>query len=98
MNGLQKFYAGLCVSFGVAAVAILVSGNITMMALTVLGFAAFGLIFMGMMCVLPGTVGHNTVPAAATVSTPRNPRMSLRRFVNAWAHPVPVELGRPKLQ
>ena len=30
----------------------------TMLAIVVFGFIAFGMIFMGMMCVLPGTVSH----------------------------------------
>lgn len=58
MNGLQKFYTGLWAVYGAVTLGLLLTGSMTMLALTVLGFVAFGLIFMGMMCVLPTIVGH----------------------------------------
>ena len=38
-------------------------------AWVVLGFIAFGLTFMGMMCVLPGAVSHVTHPEPVKVET-----------------------------
>lgn len=35
------------------------TGNLTMMALVVFGFIAFGLIFAGMMFILPATVAYS---------------------------------------
>jgi len=56
-----KFYSFLWVVFAVS-VGILWLGNVlTMVAGVVFGFIAFGLVFTGMMCVLPGTVSHPTV-------------------------------------
>jgi apolipoprotein N-acyltransferase len=53
-----KFYSLLWVLFAVSA-GILWLGNVfTMLATVIFGFIAFGLIFTGMMCVLPGTVSH----------------------------------------
>jgi hypothetical protein len=96
MNGLQKFYIGLWITFGLTVVGLGISGNLTMLALTVLGTICFGIIFMGMMCVLPGTVAH-AVPVSDRAVRVAGPRTTLRRFVNAWSHPVGVEVNRPRL-
>ncbi|MBK8464743.1 MAG: hypothetical protein IPL32_02850 [Chloracidobacterium sp.] len=42
------------VSVGVMSIA----GVLTMVAVVAFGFIAFGLVFMGMMCVLPAAVAH----------------------------------------
>ena len=97
MNGLQKFYLGLWVTFGLTVIGLGVSGNLTMLALTVLGFISFGIIFMGMICVLPTTATH-TAPSPAAVESSVGVRVSLRRrFLNAWSHPIGVEVNRPRL-
>jgi hypothetical protein len=97
MNGLQKFYTGLWIVFALIIAGLAVSGNLTMLAFTVLGFTSFGLIFMGMMCVLPTTSSHHAVPSAPSAAAPRSVRMTMRRFINAWAHANPVELRQPTL-
>jgi hypothetical protein len=66
-----RFYAALWVVFGVLVGAVLLVGSMTSMAMVIFGFAAFGLVFVGMMCVLPGTVSHppekhETAPRAQT--------------------------------
>jgi len=96
MNGLQKFYIGLWIVFGLTIAGLGVSGNLTMLALTVLGFVSFGIIFMGMICVLPTTVTHSA-PSPVAVERVSSVRVTLRRFVNAWSHPVAVEVNRPRL-
>jgi hypothetical protein len=53
-----NFYGFLWVLFGVSAGILWLGGVFTMMAAVVFGFTAFGLIFTGMMCVLPGMVSH----------------------------------------
>lgn len=65
-----KFYSYLWAIFFAGAALIWVSGFFTMMTLVVFGFTAFGLVFLGMMCVLPGVVSHsheaNPVAAAGS--------------------------------
>ena len=55
---LTKIYAALWVVFFLLALILFLTGSMTMMALVVFGFVAFGLTFMGMMGVLPATVVH----------------------------------------
>ena len=96
MNGLQKFYLGLWITFGLTVVGLEISGNLTMLAVTVLGTICFGIIFMGMMCVLPSTVAH-AAPIADRAVRVSGPRITLRRLVNAWSHPLGVEVNRTRL-
>ncbi|MBS1796795.1 MAG: hypothetical protein JSS81_23395 [Acidobacteria bacterium] len=60
---LTKIYSMLWATVVVIAAILLITGNFTMITLIALGFAAFGLVFMGMMCVLPLSVGHHAAPA-----------------------------------
>lgn len=53
-----KFYVSLWVLSVAAAVVTFFAGAMTMFALVVFGFLAFGLVFIGMMCVLPSSVAH----------------------------------------
>ena len=53
-----KFYATLWIAFAVVAGILGIGGVLTMFTAVVLGFVAFGLVFAGMICVLPGTVSH----------------------------------------
>lgn len=53
-----KFYVSLWVLSVAAAVVTFLAGAMTMFALVVFGFLAFGLVFIGMMCVLPSSVAH----------------------------------------
>ena len=49
-----KFYSVLWIAFFASAVGFVFTGNFSMLTATVYGFGAFGLTFIGMMCVLPG--------------------------------------------
>jgi hypothetical protein len=53
-----KFYLSLWILAAAAAVMTFFAGAMTMFALVVFGFLAFGLVFIGMMCVLPSSVAH----------------------------------------
>lgn len=64
-----KFYNFLWVLYFVSAVVMWLSGVLTMLAIVVFGFVAFGLVFIGMMCVLPGAVSHPT-PEKARMAKP----------------------------
>lgn len=70
-----RFYFSLWFLFAAASVGIWVSGLMTMFALVVFGFVAFGLTFLGMMCVLPSAVAHShekpaAMPKAARIAAP----------------------------
>ncbi len=58
---LIKSYWSLCVVFAVSAGILLLGGVFTMFVAVVYGFIAFGLVFAGMMCVLPGEVAHPAI-------------------------------------
>ena len=69
---LTKIYTGLWAIFLLAAAIIFVTGNFTMFVGVVFGFVAFGMVFMGMMGVLPATVVH-PAPATAEAKVEEDP-------------------------
>lgn len=64
---LVKLYWSVWAAFGLVAMILLLTGNISPMTIVVLGFVAFGLIFLGMMNVLPSIAAH---PAASAETPP----------------------------
>lgn len=68
---LAKLYWLTWLAMAVIAALFFVTGNMTAMALVVFGFFAFGLVFMGMMNVLPTVVGHQVhEPVSRPKETP----------------------------
>lgn len=74
---LVKSYWSLWIVFAVTVGAFLLDGAFTMFVAVVYGFIAFGLVFAGMMCVLPEVVAHPAIrqikllsPVLATVAAP----------------------------
>ena len=55
-----KTYWFLWILVVVGAGILWLAGMMTMLAVVVFGFIAFGMTFMGMMCVLPAVVSHPT--------------------------------------
>jgi len=53
-----KFYGFLWAIYFMAAAILWLAGVFTLLTAVVFGFTAFGLVFIGMMCVLPGAVSH----------------------------------------
>ena len=53
-----RFFAGLWVLYFAAALLCWVTGLMTMFTVVVFGFISFGLVFTGMMCVLPVQVAY----------------------------------------
>ena len=53
-----KMYSLVWTAFWVVAAILWLGGVFSLFVGVVFGFLAFGLVFMGMMCVLPGTVSH----------------------------------------
>lgn len=59
-----KFYLCLWGMFAVAFAMFWLLGAASPVVVVAFGFVAFGLIFAGMMCVLPGVVAHPAAEAA----------------------------------
>ncbi|MBV9242788.1 MAG: hypothetical protein JO314_12355 [Acidobacteria bacterium] len=72
-----RFYAYLWIIYALAAATCFVTGTLTMMALVIFGFIAFGLIFAGMMCVLPAQVAHEHEETSNPV--PAKPRLTVEK-------------------
>lgn len=53
-----RFYSFLWAIYFVVAAVLWLAGVFTLLTAVVFGFVAFGFVFMGMMCVLPGAVSH----------------------------------------
>jgi hypothetical protein len=71
---LVKGYYSLWVLSAVAAALMFATGNLTMLAVVVFGFIAFGLTFMGMISVLPVWATHPPeMKAAKTEAAPPQP-------------------------
>ena len=64
---MVKLYWTLWAIIGTTALLLWASGNFTMLTLVGFGFVSFGMIFMGMISVLPSTVVHHAVPAEPKV-------------------------------
>ena len=71
-----KFYGSLWIAFAVVAGIMGVGGVLTMLTAVIFGFIAFGLVFAGMICVLPGTVSH---PPVKTAAPEPQPNIDLRK-------------------
>ncbi len=55
---MVKAYGTIWALFAVFAIAFLVTGNMTLLTAIAFGFVLFGMVFAGMMMVLPATVAH----------------------------------------
>ena len=90
-----RFYGLLWIVFAVSAGVSLLAGVFTMLTAVVFGFVAFGLVFVGMMCVLPGQVAHPTTEAAKAPAENKQPRAAnekIREAAGSHIHlPVRVE-------
>lgn len=53
-----KFYSFLWVLYFVLVGVMWLAGALNQVAIVAFGFVAFGVVFMGIMCVLPGAVSH----------------------------------------
>ena len=80
-----KFYAALWVVYFAAAAICWISGMLTLLTVVEFGFVAFGLVFTGMMCVLPTQVAH-----AHEMTSKPGP---VKRSANAAANKRPSRLA-----
>jgi hypothetical protein len=75
----QRSYGFLWILFFASAGILWLGGVFTMTAVIVFGFIMFGLVFTGMMCVLPGEVSHTAIRHKQPGATKRHePRPSSR--------------------
>lgn len=77
---MVKAYETIWTLIAVVAAAFFVTGNMTLFAGVVFGFLAAGMIFAGMMMILPATVAHRNHPETPTVEPAKN-----KHFVPAGA-------------
>jgi hypothetical protein len=100
---LTKIYAALWIIIAFTAGLLYLTGYFSMPTAVVFGFIVFGMIFMGMMCVLPSTVGHprlvrHVVPTTQPQKIMRQPtfRERARAFRNDLMNSNGAEIRNPK--
>jgi fatty acid desaturase len=74
-----KFYGYLWLAFAAIAALSLIAAGFSLLAWVVVGFVAFGMIWAGMICVLPGMSGHSH---EAPVAERKERRESVREAVS----------------
>ncbi|MEQ1763516.1 MAG: hypothetical protein ABL984_10270 [Pyrinomonadaceae bacterium] len=100
---LAKIYVALWFAVAFAAGLIFLTGTFTMLTVVVFGFLTFGLVFTGMMCVLPYEVSHPQpaqIPASSEKQVARRPvsaLVHLRAYGAELMTPNGVEIRKPKL-
>ena len=66
---LVKIYEIFWAVIAIIAAILFVTGTMTLVTLVAFGFVVFGMIFIGMMCVLPSVVGHHETTNEPIVKT-----------------------------
>jgi hypothetical protein len=88
---LTKVYTSLWIATSSVALAMFLTGTMTVFALVVFGFIAFGLVFMGMMGVLPATVVHAHTHAPVKETPTRDPAKGLRSRLRGYKETLATE-------
>jgi hypothetical protein len=86
-----KFYWFLWVLFFASAGILWLGGVFTLTTLIVYGFVSFGLVFTGMMCVLPNVVSQ---PVQKRVAKPRKVKQAAPKPTPVPANAVPATAKR----
>ncbi len=84
---LVKSYWSSWILFSIMAGIFLMVGSFSMVVAVVFGLIAFGLVFAGMMCVLPGEVSHMAVKQIKVLAPNRaliNDTTSEKSQYNEW--------------
>ncbi len=90
---VSKVYSFICGLFAITAAFLFLTGNFPAITAIILGLIAFGLVFMGMMFVLPYTITHtSTIPAKGRRDQKVAPASSFKRPVtqSGEAHSQPA--------
>ena len=99
-----RFYQTIWLLFIGTAATFLITGNLTPIVGVVFGFIVFGLIFMGMMSVLPTSITH-PVPSNERLGSGLWTRIRtafesgqkhLTEWRSTWMSSGSIEVGRPK--
>jgi hypothetical protein len=75
---MLKIYGALWIVIAIMAALLFVTGNFSMVTLLVFGVVCFGMIYMGMISVLPSTIVHH-VPAVPKVKPAKPAKVSEER-------------------
>ena len=86
-----RFYSFLWMVFAVAAGVLWLGNVFTMMTAVVLGFIAFGLIFTGMMCVLPSMAHYEKAPKVESTDPKAEPVARQTSLIPTHLH-APMKL------
>ena len=98
-----RMYKLLWLAFAAVVGIFYVSGNLTLMAEVVFGFIVFGMVFMGMMVVLPTSISHPELKQSVFSFTPwfanlfRQSKQRLDESKQEWMSSSSIEVRRPKL-
>ena len=98
-----RMYKLLWLAFAAVVGIFYVSGNLTLMAEVVFGFIVFGMVFMGMMVVLPTSISHPELEQSVFSFTPwfaslfRRSKQRLNESKQEWISSSSIEVRRPKL-
>lgn len=99
---LTKIYKLVWSIVAIAALILFLSGNFTSLAAVVFGFVIFGLVFAGMMIVLPHEVSHPTpnktmvAPSPAIQRKPATMIDHARELASDLLSPEDVEIRKPR--
>ncbi len=80
-----RMYSLLWVAVTVVAAILWIGGVFSLFVGVVFGFIAFGLVFMGMICVLPSTVSHphQAVGGTSSIEMPERARAGIPTYRSA---------------
>jgi predicted membrane protein len=98
----QRIYASVWLIFAFALIALFLAGNLSMFAIVFMGFVALGLVFVGMMCLLPSIVAHPREARPAQRSTEPTSVPDARkardyeRFLQPWFFPEDHVIRQPR--
>jgi hypothetical protein len=94
-----KIYYTMWAAFLLGAGVLFLTGNFDLTAMVVSGFISFGLVFMGMMCVLPSLVGHHAEKQTAVPVRKTQPVIDRVRSVKKdWLSSKGVEIAAPRFR
>lgn len=83
---IVKIYGMIWAFIATIAALFALTGNFTELTAVVFGFISFGMIFMGMMGVLPSTMGHNAPKVTKKEKTPVKEEKAVEVFPASAVH------------
>lgn len=93
---LTKIYAGCWALFLLAGLVLFLTGNFTMLVAVWFGFIAFGIVFMGMMGVLPASISHPAPVKVENTAEKSAARAMIADQVQSYRHTLSTGLQKPR--